>query len=417
MASGLRVSKVKPSGQSNGFKIELTNIPKLPLGYLVRFVIDHGTPEAFPKRSADGFINIPVVKEGQRASFCAGCKVYEPVPRQFRLCSGCNTVRYCSTECQQGHWRNHRATCRLARSEDPDVVSIMRLAKRMTRSEDQNMVLNLAMVEQLCPPGAIIRIKIERQTTSIEQAFGRAVITLVYGTDPEEPEPSMTISMVSAKEPVPADNLVRFEIVSGDHVLRHEMPSSQPVPFTQTTFLLKNPQFGDEFYINTYKDYSQQFRDIFAELCNGLDSTGHVGFGLPVINDKVVWTIVFMAAIRHAIQCHHVLAPGVFRDMILDNFVHFGDMVRRLFLRPRHIDGKDDVMVLLEVVVTSLKNMQGPADGATTLAGLSAATLPEVTAQEVLACFDASADTVKDDRERNHVCRPLIEALVKEFYS
>ena len=41
---------------------------------------------------------------------CKSCAKMEGVT-PFKQCSGCKTVRYCSRECQQKHWKNHRILC------------------------------------------------------------------------------------------------------------------------------------------------------------------------------------------------------------------------------------------------------------------------------------------------------------------
>ena len=43
---------------------------------------------------------------------CAGCRKNEdPNGAAFKKCSRCKTARYCSAECQKGHWRTHKRTC------------------------------------------------------------------------------------------------------------------------------------------------------------------------------------------------------------------------------------------------------------------------------------------------------------------
>ena len=50
--------------------------------------------------------------------FCAGCGQGSAVadrscrsPHRFKLCSGCSTTRYCTSECQKSHWPSHRKLC------------------------------------------------------------------------------------------------------------------------------------------------------------------------------------------------------------------------------------------------------------------------------------------------------------------
>ena len=45
----------------------------------------------------------------------AGCSAAACVSEEAsRVCSRCNTVRYCSRECQRGHWKAHKPACAAA---------------------------------------------------------------------------------------------------------------------------------------------------------------------------------------------------------------------------------------------------------------------------------------------------------------
>jgi hypothetical protein len=43
------------------------------------------------------------------SSLCCGKQHSEQ--HKLQLCAGCQSVRYCSKECQQAHWRQHRKDC------------------------------------------------------------------------------------------------------------------------------------------------------------------------------------------------------------------------------------------------------------------------------------------------------------------
>ena len=47
----------------------------------------------------------------QQPRVCAVCGKQHSKQHKLRVCSGCQSVRYCSTECQQAHWRQHRKDC------------------------------------------------------------------------------------------------------------------------------------------------------------------------------------------------------------------------------------------------------------------------------------------------------------------
>jgi ankyrin repeat protein len=49
----------------------------------------------------------PVDTEGT----CAACGSSSPADAQFKKCSRCRAVRYCSKDCQRTHWPVHKATC------------------------------------------------------------------------------------------------------------------------------------------------------------------------------------------------------------------------------------------------------------------------------------------------------------------
>lgn len=48
---------------------------------------------------------------------CAGCdkRKGDPGVPKLRSCTGCRTVKYCSTDCQHAHWAAHKAACKEAK--------------------------------------------------------------------------------------------------------------------------------------------------------------------------------------------------------------------------------------------------------------------------------------------------------------
>lgn len=51
--------------------------------------------------------------EYEWGNLCAYCKVPSLEDDQFKRCTGCKFVRYCSKTCQVAHWKVHRAGCKI----------------------------------------------------------------------------------------------------------------------------------------------------------------------------------------------------------------------------------------------------------------------------------------------------------------
>lgn len=48
---------------------------------------------------------------------CAGCGAAEAAGQNFKKCSGCLKVYFCSRECQVANWKTHKPGCRRAAAE------------------------------------------------------------------------------------------------------------------------------------------------------------------------------------------------------------------------------------------------------------------------------------------------------------
>lgn len=64
--------------------------------------------------AAANYYTAPAHTHRQRGfRLCDQCGIVEqPAIRQFRLCGGCMTTNYCSTDCQRLHWPTHKAICK-----------------------------------------------------------------------------------------------------------------------------------------------------------------------------------------------------------------------------------------------------------------------------------------------------------------
>jgi hypothetical protein len=47
----------------------------------------------------------------QQPRTCAVCGKPQSRQQKLQRCAGCHSVRYCSTDCQRAHWREHRKDC------------------------------------------------------------------------------------------------------------------------------------------------------------------------------------------------------------------------------------------------------------------------------------------------------------------
>ena len=57
---------------------------------------------------------------------CFCCKTKEPVPKR---CNGCNVAYYCSKQCQEKDWENHKKCCKMVKAD--------RLNKKRTPTVDR----------------------------------------------------------------------------------------------------------------------------------------------------------------------------------------------------------------------------------------------------------------------------------------
>merc|ERR1712098_572326 len=49
---------------------------------------------------------------------CANCGVLEKSEKQFKKCSRCGFVFYCSKACQRNDWKNHKQICKKTRKQN-----------------------------------------------------------------------------------------------------------------------------------------------------------------------------------------------------------------------------------------------------------------------------------------------------------
>ncbi|KZV64699.1 hypothetical protein PENSPDRAFT_587942 [Peniophora sp. CONT] len=47
---------------------------------------------------------------------CAGCEKDDTSKHTTKVCAGCQLTRYCSAACQKGHWREHKAFCKMEKT-------------------------------------------------------------------------------------------------------------------------------------------------------------------------------------------------------------------------------------------------------------------------------------------------------------
>ena len=51
---------------------------------------------------------------------CAHCGEVEPMMGDFKRCSRCKKIHYCSSACQKAHWKTHKPTCGSAAAAEPE---------------------------------------------------------------------------------------------------------------------------------------------------------------------------------------------------------------------------------------------------------------------------------------------------------
>jgi hypothetical protein len=62
-------------------------------------------------------------------SRCGASRAQAGVPR-FKVCAGCDTARYCGSECQRAHWAQHRLLCQQVQQGAAGRRAIRRVARR-----------------------------------------------------------------------------------------------------------------------------------------------------------------------------------------------------------------------------------------------------------------------------------------------
>lgn len=56
-----------------------------------------------------------VITNAQKGKSCASCGIHDGNGKEFKKlmkCMGCQSVYYCSSECQKSHWKVHKPECK-----------------------------------------------------------------------------------------------------------------------------------------------------------------------------------------------------------------------------------------------------------------------------------------------------------------
>jgi hypothetical protein len=69
-------------------------------------------PAADVSPAAAAVAAAPAADAPPRCFWCSAVPGPQGPPR-LRICRGCNTARYCATECQAAHWEQHKHQCLL----------------------------------------------------------------------------------------------------------------------------------------------------------------------------------------------------------------------------------------------------------------------------------------------------------------
>ena len=97
---------------------EMQCLAYLPLCFHVRLCLDLRAETRRLEEARMAYLAELDQAAALRTFFCAGCGQGSAVancsresPDRFKLCSGCFTARYCTSECQRSHWSSHRKLC------------------------------------------------------------------------------------------------------------------------------------------------------------------------------------------------------------------------------------------------------------------------------------------------------------------
>ena len=64
---------------------------------------------SLPPGAAQAIFSNPLFQSLQaQVGSCAGCG---KIGNDFKQCSACKVVKYCSVACQKNHWRTHKKVC------------------------------------------------------------------------------------------------------------------------------------------------------------------------------------------------------------------------------------------------------------------------------------------------------------------
>lgn len=71
------------------------------------------------KNNRKGLADKYIKNHVRTGEFCMSCRLMEETNSSFKICSGCNYVRYCSKQCQKDHWKQHKHDCISKRKGGP----------------------------------------------------------------------------------------------------------------------------------------------------------------------------------------------------------------------------------------------------------------------------------------------------------